>query len=77
MGRCKPEHRIQRAERLPDEAVSEMWKWAQAEGVNLGTPTYNMVQSLFTTILAEIATATSVPVARKEAVHDDDDDLGE
>jgi hypothetical protein len=70
----QPEHRIQRAERLPEEAVTEMWKWAQDEAVNIGSPIYAIVQTLFTTILAEIAVAQSTPVPRNPSEGDDDDE---
>lgn len=66
--------RVFKAERRPDEAASEMWKWAEANGIGLGTPMAEICNSHFMSIMGEIAAAKTMPVPNHPGDGGEDDE---
>jgi hypothetical protein len=69
--------RISKAERQPDDAKSEMWNWAKANAVNIGTERADICNTLFMATVGEIQAAKTHPEAKNPGDgngNDDDED---
>lgn len=68
-----PDSRVLRAERRIDEAKSDAFKWADAQGIGLTTPKYYQASAVFFTMMLDITASTGEPVVPDDGKHEDDD----